>query len=166
MATFKLPKNVDEVTEGVDLPEDWYECRLVKDPVVDLNRKAKDAGLTAESDASAFAEVDGAGKNLVLELRVQSSVPEYHGRPLRTWLPIPMPGDDSRYTPLGQTQEDSKMQRMMEVFEAFGSPIEDDEATLEPGASAMFYVELVQHFADPNKKMNQISMNHKPRKVE
>jgi hypothetical protein len=166
MATLKFNKNFNDIVEGKVLPEDWYECRLVKEPVVDVNSKARNAGLSMNSEPSEFESVDGAGKNLILDLRVQSEVPEYHGRPLRTWLPVPMPGDDSRFTPLGQSQEDSKMQRIMEVIEAFGGEIGDDEVHLEPGSSAMFYVEDVQHFADPQKRMNQISLNSTPRKVE
>jgi len=166
MATFTFNKNFDEITEGKALPEDWYECRLVKEPTVDINRKAKDAGLDINATGEELAAVEGAGKNLVLDLRVMSDVPEFNGRPLRTWLPLPIPGDADKFTPLGQSQEDSKMQRIMETFEAFGADVSGDEATLEPGASAMFYVQDVEHFADSSKRMNQIDLNSKPRKVE
>lgn len=169
MATFGFKKSFEDIVEGKPVPEDWYVCVLVREPTVDINSKAKAGGLTLDQvveDEELLLTVEGAGKNLILDLRIEHDNPEYNGRKLRKWLPLPGPQDADAYTGDGQPLEDAKMQTILETFEAMGGDVGEDTATLEAGARAMFYIVQQPDFRNPDKMSNSISMNHPVRPVE
>jgi len=131
MATFNLGKDVDDIQEPELMPEDWYPFEIAEEPEQAPNNAMKEGGPEAEK----------AGFNIVIQLRCDDDTPEYKGRPFWLYLPLPTEGDSSRYTPIGMTMEDSKMQRIKEFAEAFSnSKIEGSEFSLSKGMKGMLYV--------------------------
>jgi hypothetical protein len=136
MATFEMTKDVGDTQEPKLLPIDWYPCEITKDPTKEDNnvKKAVDAGQDVE-------DPDKAGQNLVLNVKVLSDVPEYNNRPFRLWLPFPNEADAGRYTPLGQTMEDAKTDRIAEFVSAFnGEDAEGRQVSLNVGQKAMLHI--------------------------
>jgi hypothetical protein len=158
----RLPKSFDEVTEATLLDEDWYEMRLVKPPTVlpngALKQWMKENDISAKGDklyevaaqAGQYQNTAGqfAGLNWVLDLRTVSADKLINGRSFRVYLGIPTAEDANRVTPMGQTVQDSKMERIKKHLEAFSGGVDGAAASAEltPGDSAMFYV--VQRYSD------------------
>lgn len=175
----RLPKAFDEITEATLLDEDWYDMRLVKAPIISPNgalkeymkensSSAKDINELYEvaSQAAEYQNDNGqyAGLNWVLNLRVEHEDPLIRGRSFKVYLGIPIPEDANRVTPLGQTVEDSKMEKIKDHLDAFKSGQLDgasDEAELIPGDMARFYV--VQRDNERFGRIeNTIDINSKP----
>ena len=178
--SLRLPKTFDEVTEATLLDEDWYEMRLVKPPTVlpnsALREWMKDQNVSAKGEelysvvaqAGQYQNAAGqyAGLNWVLDLRTVSADKLVNGRSFRIYLGIPTKGDGGRVTPMGQTVEDSKMERIRKHLEAFAGSVDtkSDEASLTPGDSAMFYV--VQRYSDfSGRDENTIDIGSEPQTV-
>jgi len=174
-----LPKSFDDVAEAVLLDEDWYEMRLLDTKLTPngalkefmkergIKAKTRDALYDAAAEAHAYQNDNGqyAGLNWVLNLKTVSPDKMVNGRSFRVYLGVPNKGDDKRVTPLGQTVEDAKMERIMKHLEAFQQEVAGDSAELVPGATAMFYV--VQRFSDYSQKdENTIDIGTDPMAVE
>ena len=180
----RLPKSFEEVTEATLLPEDWYQLRLVKPaqilPNGSLKEWMKENGKKGKADQlyEIAAEAEGwenengqiAGINWVLDLKTVSHDTMVNGRAFRIYLPIPVAGDDKRVTPMGQTQEDAKMERIQKHLEAFQGEIDlaAQNAELAPGDSAMFYiVQRESNFGQNAGKMeNTIDIGTDPQSVD
>lgn len=130
MPTFELTKEASEIQEAVLLPEDWYPFEITEDPKMEANKVLKNEG----SDAPK------AGYNLVIKLACLDETPEFHRRSFMVWLPFPNEGDKGNYTPMGQTMEDSKIERIVEFVEAFGGEIEGASFALSKGAKGKLFV--------------------------
>lgn len=131
MATFDLGKDASDVQEPELLPQEWYPFVITEDPIQEPNRKMKDGGPTA----------DGAGFNVVVKLVCADETPEYNGRPFRVWLPLPAPGDDEKYTPVGMKVSDSKIRNIDNFQFGFtGERLEGNAFALSAGMSAQLYV--------------------------
>jgi hypothetical protein len=148
---FRFPKSVNDIQQGVVLSEGPYRMRLVKEPSIEQNRKMKN-GLSPE---------EGAGTNLVLQLRIVSDDPNENGRKFTKYLPMPRPGiDENEFDPFtGQSLMDRKMEAIVHWVLAFDGEIQDDEFDLRAGGEAA--VKVVIEDRD-GKKTNAISMNDIP----
>ena len=130
MATFSMGKDVGDIQEPELLPEDWYSFEIVEEPKHAPNKAMKDGGASAEK----------AGYNIVVSLKCLDETPEFLGRPFTVWLSLPTEADKTRRTPMGQTMEDSKIQRNSEFALAFGGEVEGENISLEKGLRGMLYV--------------------------
>lgn len=131
MATFTLPKDFEDVASPEPLPEDWYTLEIMDEAELAPNKKLLAGG----------AGADGAGMNIVLKCSVVSDVPEFNGRPFTIWLPFPSEQDKDRFTKLGQSFEDFKMDRIKQFVAAFtGAMPEGSEVDFHPGQRALFYI--------------------------
>ncbi len=179
MNALTLPKSFDEVTEATLLEEDWYELRLLKTSIQpngalreymntnSLKAKNVEQLYEAAAEAKDYQNDNGqyAGLNWVLDLRTVSSDRMVNGRSFKVYLGIPNAGDGDRVTPMGQTVEDSKMERIKEHLEAFQSDVNGSEAKLNPGDSAMFYI--TRRYSDYNEREeNTIDINSAPTPVD
>lgn len=189
--SLRLPKAFDEVTEATLIDEDWYTLRLYKQPVIlpngALKAYMKENNLSASGSPEAiedalYAAADQAGGeivvledgreqacglNWVLNLKIVHEDQMINGRMFKAYLPVPCRGDADRVTPMGQTVEDSKMEKIMKYLEAFkGGAIDGtaQSAELSQGDMAQFYI--VQRF---NERMerdeNTIDINNDPMPV-
>ena len=70
MTVFTLPKDVDSIEEAVLLPEDFYNCVIIKEPVLKPNKKMENG----------LSEEEGAGYNLLVSIKTESEDPEFAGR--------------------------------------------------------------------------------------
>jgi hypothetical protein len=140
MATFVMPKSVDDVQEGELLPEDWYVCRISKEPTLEKNKAlvALEKGEIQPGDPKA----EKVGHNIVIQVRTVSDIPEHNGRMFTIWLPTPSDGDDNRYDGRGQTYLDSKLARIGEFASAFagGASVEGSDVDFYEGQMAQLYV--------------------------
>ena len=104
MATFEFNKKIGDIEKAELLPEDWYTLRLVKEPKNPVPNTKKKNGLS---------EAEGAGDNIVLNFRVQSDNPKYHGRPFTKWLGVPNNTDEETFSQFtGQRKSDEKLERI------------------------------------------------------
>lgn len=147
----KLPVDIDQILDGVTLEEAWYRMKITsieKAP----NRKSKD-GLSME---------EGAGENVVVELRLKSDNPEIDGRAFTKWLPWPNEYDETARMPrTGQLKRDWKMENLAAWDSAFnGRKAEGKNFCLKVNTEA--YVMLSKQKVD-GKEINTISMNAYPR---
>jgi len=156
MATFKLPKNVEDVVQPEALPEDWYTLEIVEEPELAPNKKLAAGGPQAE----------GAGMNIVIKCNVVSEIPEHSGRPFTLWVSFPSEQDKDRFTKMGQSYEDFKMDRIKVLMKAFsGQEPEGDEVDFQPGQRAMFYV--VQALGQDGVTVrNDVDIRMAPRAIE
>ncbi len=160
MSIFNLTKKASDVEEGINVPEDWYTLEILEEPTKVPNKKAA-AGLTPE---------EGAGENIILNLRLNHEDPRYDGRRFRVWLPYPNEYDITAYGVGGQTKEDSKLELIIEVYAAFQgvdpSQVEGDEVDFSLGDRADFYV--TQGLDQQGVKViNEVSVfKHLPRAAE
>ena len=130
MATFNMGKDAGDIEQPELLPEDWYPFVISAEPEQLPNAKKK-----------ADPNAEGAGDNIVIKLSCLSDDPRFASRPMTVWLPLPAPGDSEARTPMGQTKEDSKVERITAWAEAFsGSVVEGSEVGLSAGMKAMCYV--------------------------
>ena len=155
MATFVMPKSVDDIQEPILLPEDWYVCRITKEPTLEDNRTAallKKGEMSPDDPKAAKA-----GKNIVVSLATVSDIPEYNGRMFTLWLPYPGPGDDSRYDGRGQSYEDSKIARIAEYCKAFSGRGDGSDMNFAEGMQAQVYV-IQQLNLSGTKMTNSINL--------
>ncbi len=155
---FKLPKNIDDISDGELLPEDYYVMRIMKEPVVAENAKAREG----------LSEEDGAGKNVVLSLRVQSDKPEFNGRGFTKYLGIPNKADKNRFNSFtGQSYEDMKMQSLANWSSAFsGAEASGKGVSFEAGQEAWVYVAIGKDFRDADKDANVLDFNAQPKPLQ
>lgn len=135
MTLITMPKSLDEVQDAEALLEDWYLMRISGEPQVLPNKKKK-----------ADPTQEGAGDNLVINMRVQSDNPEANGRTFTVWVMIPTEEDNSRMTGQGQSFTDWKMGKFQAIAEAFnGGPLEGgaDSFDFQAGMEAHFWVNRV-----------------------
>ncbi len=134
MSRFELTKKASDVEEGINVPEDWYALEILEEPVKEQNKKA----------AQGLSEAEGAGENIVLNLRLNHEDPRYDGRRFRVWLPYPNETDRKTFGVGGQTKEDSKLELILAVYAAFAGldpkNVEGDEVEFSLGDRAEFYV--------------------------
>ncbi len=159
MATFELGKRKEDLQAPILIPEDWYTVELSREPYESKNRKWKDGGEDLPAE-----EIVGAGKNIVVNMRVVSDIPEASGRQLTKWLALPNPSDSGRFTNDGQPIEDWKLDSIYKWVAAFQGEEEGSNVSLAQGAKAQVYV--VQAIGMDGETMeNSISMNVDPRPV-
>lgn len=161
MATFNVGIGKDDIQEPVLLAEDWYTMEISKDPYEAKNSAWNDAGDKLSLD-EAFAINEKAGKNIVINLKIISDIPEAHGRTFTKWLSLPNKFDEGRYMNDGQPRADWKADIIHKWAEAFGAGSEGAEATLNEGAKALVYI-TVEKDRNSEKDVNVISMNVDPR---
>lgn len=159
---FQLPKNANEVTEGILMDENWYILTLVETPEELVpNRAMKDS--------------DGAdpksGYNVVLKLKVESDNEAYNGRFLTKYLPWPTENDEGKYHALtGQSMVDWKLSGIVSWYKALNG-IGSDEV-VDTTEVEFLEGQQVQAFVAQEKSMggdqltNAISMNHAPLPAE
>jgi len=156
MPTFELTKRVDEIQEPELLPEDWYLLRITREPRKEPNKAKREGGPDAE----------GAGDNLVLDMRVQHEDPAKNGRPFTKYLRWPQEGDDEEFIG-GQTKEDFLTQQIAQVASAFvGYDVEADQVEFEAGMEAQFYIVQGVDNRDGVTPRNEISMNIPPKEAD
>ena len=137
MTTFNMTKKAEDIKEGVPVPEDWYPLEILEEPLPpeECPNKKKQAGAS---------EAEGAGDNIILQLRLNHDDPMYDGRRFRVWLPYPNETDKKTYGVGGQTKEDSKLELIRDVYAAFAGlnpeDVEGDEIEFSLGDKAEFYV--------------------------
>jgi len=97
---------------------------------------------------------------------VVSEIPEHSGRPFTLWVSFPSEQDKDRFTKMGQSYEDFKMDRIKVLMKAFsGQEPEGDEVDFQPGQRAMFYV--VQALGQDGVTVrNDIDIRMAPRAIE
>lgn len=164
MATFNVGVGKDDIQEAILLPEDWYQVEIFKEPHEAKNKAWNDAGERLSLEAAKNIN-EKAGSNIVVPVRVISDVPEYHGRMLTKWLPLPNSFDEGQYTNRGQHVPDAKAEVIYKWAEAFGGNIEGSEASLSEGQKAYVYV-IQDTDQSGEEKVNAISMNVHPRSLE
>ena len=137
MTTFNMTKKAEDIEGGVLVPEDWYPLEILEEPLdpQETPNKKKLAGLS---------EAEGAGENIILNLRLNDDDPVYDGRRFRIWLPYPNETDKKTYGLGGQTKEDAKNELIRDVYAAFAGlnpeDVEGDEVEFSLGDKAEFYV--------------------------
>lgn len=164
MATFKMNKKIGDIEKPELLPDDWYIVRLVKEPKLAPN-KAKRNGLS---------EAEGAGDNIVLNFRVQSDNPKWHGRPFTKWLGVPNDADEENYNEYsGMKKSDEKLERIAQWAAALAGKSIDtltNNKNLEfnSGDECMVYIvqELDNREGHEEEMTNSIDFNSVPRPVE
>lgn len=169
MPTFDMNKDAGDIQEAEIMPEDWYTFEIADEPeqVANAHMKALSDGkanLPNYSNPGApgpDADETRAGYNILLKLKVVNDDPRFNGRPFRIWLPLPIQDHDAkRFTPIGQTQEDSKMERLVEFAAAFNDcPVEGSSVSFDKGQCANLYVqqELARNGEDMINSINTFS---------
>jgi len=163
MATFNVGIGKDDIQEAVLLEEDWYTVEITKEPYEAKNAAWKDAGESLTLD-KAHEKNEKAGQNIIVHLKIESEIPEAHGRTLTKWLSLPNKFDEGQYMNDGQPKADWKADIIHKWAEAFGSGSEGAEATLSLGSKALVYVVQEKDQSGEND-VNNISMNVHPRSL-
>jgi len=163
MATFNVGIGEEDIQEPILMPEDWYVMEINKEPYEDKNKAWKDAGESLNlEEASKINEK--AGKNIVLQLKVVSDVPEYAGRVMTKWLSLPNPNDEGQYMNNGQPKADWKASVIFTWAKAFGGMTEGEEVSFGIGQKALVYI-IQGADMDGEGLVNEISMNVDPRPI-
>lgn len=170
-----LPKNMDDIQEATLLDEDWYVMRISKDPTIKPNSVLRNfmkennienpnEGLAVALEGNYVDEADRRpGLNWVIALRVVHDDPMINGRSFIKYLGIPNSSDKARTSTLGQTIEDEKMEKIRKTLEAFhGDTPHGNEAELEAGMTAQYYVIQEPSFRDENTLANALDINTDP----
>jgi hypothetical protein len=163
MATFQVGIGKDDIQQGQLMPEDWYTMEIVREPYEDKNNAWKEAGAALPIEEAGRINPK-AGKNIVINLRVVSDVPEFSGRPFTKWLSLPSPLDEGQYMNNGQPKPDWKAEIIYKWADAFGGAIEGASASLTKGQKALVYV-VQGKDRDGETDVNEISMNVNPRSL-
>lgn len=164
MATFNVSIGKEDIQEGVLLVEDWYTMEISRDPYEDKNGAWKEAG-EGLSLEEVFKINPKCGKNIVVNLRVTSDTPEFDGRTLTKWLPLPHAFDEGQHMNDGQPKADWKAATIHKWVEAFGGVSEGAEISFAEGQKALVYIITETDRMDDSKQMNSISMNVDPRAI-
>lgn len=162
MATFNVGIGKDDIQEPVLLAEDWYEMEITKEPYESKNKAWTDAGENLSLE-EAYQVDEKAGQNIVVNLKINSDIPEAHGRSFTKWLPLPNSFDEGKFMNDGQPRADWKASVIHAWVEAFGSA-EGSDVTLNKGAKGLVYV-TVEKDRQTEKDINAISMNVNPRSL-
>uniref|UniRef100_A0A6H2A0D7 Uncharacterized protein n=1 Tax=viral metagenome TaxID=1070528 RepID=A0A6H2A0D7_9ZZZZ len=162
---YVLNKPSSEIIEPEAIPQDWYLCKLVKEPVQMKNKKLQDGGVNA----------DGAGFNLIFNLRVEDEDPEINGRGFRFIASLPNKSDEGKTTNNGMSMIDFKEKSLVKIYAAFIGEEDSDKVDVEsveftPGMKAYFFVERAPS-QDGTRYVNFTSLNagaraKPPEKVE
>lgn len=163
MATFNVGIGKEDIQEGVLLPEDWYTVQITREPYEDKNAAWKEAGDKLSIEEAGRIN-QKAGKNIVINLKVISDVPEFSGRNFTKWLSLPSVLDEGLYMNDGQPKADWKASKIFKWVEAFGGAAEGAEASLATGAKGLVYV-VQGKDRDGETDVNEISMNVDPRSL-
>lgn len=163
MATFNVGIGKDDIQEAVLLPEDWYTMEITREPYEDKNAAWKEVGESLPH-ARVIKTNEKAGKNIVVNLKVVSEVPEFAGRTLTKWLSLPHEFDEGKYMNNGQPKADWKAEIIHKWVEAFGGVSEGAEISLSQGQRALVYV-IVGKGMDGETDENSIAMNVNPRSL-
>ena len=130
MTVFTLPKDVDDIEEAVLLPEDFYNCVIVKEPVLKPNKKME-VGLSEE---------EGAGYNLIIVLKTESDDPEFAGRWFTLYFGWPTLADENKRDMRGSKISDKKMGDIIKFTLAFGGSVEGLDVILSENLRGQGYV--------------------------
>jgi hypothetical protein len=153
MPTFDIGKDAGDIQEGKLMDEGWYEMELVVNNDGEGPRQEANAAMRDEGP-----EAEGAGYNIVLDLMMKlPDQPEFDGRTMRCWMGLPREGDKKKFTPQGQSVEDSKLERIVQNAAAFsGEKVEGAEVSFDLGNSAMIYVDqqIPRGGGDPQNSIN------------
>ena len=163
-ATFNVGIGKEDIQEPVLLAEDWYQAEITREPYEDKNAAWKTAGEDLEID-EAYSINEKVGKNIVINTKLISDIPEAHGRTFTKWLPLPNKFDEGQYMNDGQPRPDWKADIIHKWAEAFGGGSDGAEASLGKGQKAMIYI-VVGKDMDEETDINQISMNVDPRNLD
>ena len=131
MTTLQFRKAVEEIEEPTLMPVDWYQVEITEEPDFEDNSKKK----------KGLSEEEGAGQNLVVNLRTIHDDPEFSGRYFRLWLPWPNESDEEARDGRGQRKSDSKMKRIAEFVTAFGGDVDGSELVVKAGMSGQVYID-------------------------
>jgi len=161
MATFKFNKPVGDIEQPQLLPDDWYVVRLVKEPKAMPNSKKKNG----------LSEAEGAGDNIVLNLRVQNDNPKWHGRPFTKWLGIPSEADEGTTNEwTGMKKSDEKLERIAQWAAAFAgkeitSLAKNKNLEFNSGSECLVYItqEVDGREGHEDEITNSIDFNSVPR---
>ena len=151
MATFDLPKSMDDVVEGKPLPNSTYSLRLKEPASLEPNKAMRE-------DPSS----EKAGFNIVLKLETFGEPdPLLNGREFIVWLSMPKPSDALRTTKRGQTITDWKMQNIANAVRALGGTISGPSVEIPEGALCKA---LIVQTLDQERQqiLNDISGDLKP----
>lgn len=164
----ELPKQMTDIERPLPLEEDWYLMKVVKQPVVQPNKKKRDG----------LAYDEGAGQNLVLRLRVVSDDKTINGRAFTKWVPWPVNGDGDPLGPddgdgdadhydeySGMLIVDRKMQDLGRIAAALKGVDEGEASPLDiaVGDQAYFYVVQQPSFRNPEEMEATIDINQFPK---
>lgn len=163
MATFNVGIGKDDVQGAILLPEDFYTMEISKDPAEAKNKAWTDAGETLSLE-EAHAVDEKAGKNIVLQLKIVSEIPEESGRTFTKWLSLPNKYDEGQYMNNGQPKADWKAEAIHKWADAFGSGSDGAEVTFNKGSKALVYL-VVGKDRNSGEEINEISMNVDPRRI-
>jgi len=164
MATFKVGIGKEDIQEPQLMPEDWYTWELVRDAYEDKNSAWKEAeGQSQLSIDQAYEINPKASKNIVLNGRIISDVPEYDGRNFTKWLSLPNKFDEGQWMNNGQPRPDWKAENIYKWAEALQSEIEGDSITFVKGQKCMVYIE--QGADRDGNIVNQIGMYADPKPI-
>jgi hypothetical protein len=134
MGTFAFPKPMSDVSDAILLPKDWYNVEITEDPTIEPNKVLKELAGAKEVDLSdatdetisqLLSEDEKAGYNLVVKMKTEDPDPRYTNYPLTLWLSFPTKADENKFY-RGQSQADSKQQRIAAFIKAFGGQINKD----------------------------------------
>lgn len=127
----------DEIEAPVLLPEGWTRVKIAGKPEVRPNESFKND----PNDPKA-------GHNWVVNVVSMSEEPEFAGRRLTIWLPVPRPQDGEEWTNRGQRVSHAKAERILQFVKAFGGTVTGTEVTLAEGMEGQVYVD---------QRINQVS---------
>jgi len=122
-----IGKKVDDISDPVLLPEEWYRCTVCEPAPISRVNNA------------------GTGSNWIINLITQNNIdPEHNGYKLSAFLPMPTEEDEKQFRD-GQSEADAKASRLVEWTLGFGGSVtEADDGTtdleIELGSEAMVYV--------------------------
>lgn len=128
--TVDLGITQDEIEAPVLLPEGWTVVKIVGKPEVRPNEAFKNDPQDPK-----------AGHNWVVNVQSVSDEPEFSGRRLTLWLPVPRPQDKEEWTNRGQRVSHAKAERILQFVEAFGGSVTGSEVTLSEGLQGQVYVD-------------------------
>jgi hypothetical protein len=125
---------MSEVSDPILLPKDWYNVEISEDPEILPNKVLKEIldekgipfdEVTEEILSQLTSENEKAGCNLVVKMKTEHPDPRLSGFSLTMWLSFPTPADNNKFY-RGQSQADSKQQRINTFVKMFGGTVNSD----------------------------------------
>lgn len=163
MATFEIGIGKEDIQEAQLMPEDWYLWELTRDPYEGKNAAWKEVGENLSFD-DAYALNEKAGKNIILNGKIISDVPEFNGRTFTKWLSLPNKFDEGLWMNNGQPKGDWKAEQIYLWLEALQGEAEGTKVNFVKGQKCYVYIEQGPDQSGENT-INQIGMNNAPRPV-